>query len=231
MGWQIGYDENWQRDIGYGVPAICDHPGCTNEINRGLGFVCANQTPHGGEFGCGLFFCSDHHNFDGQCERCVKGEDPFEPKPDLLRWIRWKLEHASWADWRQENPDEVKKMAENVDRQRLLEAETLLQDVYHRTADRDAIRDFLRPSVEDAAENGPVLIRMRLGRPLFEFRSFDDWVNQAKSRFEHSRRDGRSAICIDTKGRICDSGREFMRARDDGSFPVVVYIKQPDDTR
>ena len=29
MGWSIGYDEKWQRDIGYGVPAICDYPGCT----------------------------------------------------------------------------------------------------------------------------------------------------------------------------------------------------------
>src|SRR4051812_7048849 len=26
MGWSIGYDSNWQRDIGYGVPAFCDHP-------------------------------------------------------------------------------------------------------------------------------------------------------------------------------------------------------------
>ena len=24
MGWQVGYDSKWQRDIGYGVPAICD---------------------------------------------------------------------------------------------------------------------------------------------------------------------------------------------------------------
>ena len=28
MGWAIGYDSNWGRDIGYGVIAYCDHPDC-----------------------------------------------------------------------------------------------------------------------------------------------------------------------------------------------------------
>lgn len=40
MGWSIGFDSNWNRDIGYGVPAFCDHPGCTAEIDRGLAYVC-----------------------------------------------------------------------------------------------------------------------------------------------------------------------------------------------
>ena len=31
MGWSIGYDNNWNRDIGYGVPAFCDHPKCDKE--------------------------------------------------------------------------------------------------------------------------------------------------------------------------------------------------------
>ncbi len=26
MGWSIGYDKNLKRDIGYGVPATCEHP-------------------------------------------------------------------------------------------------------------------------------------------------------------------------------------------------------------
>lgn len=54
MGWSIGYDERWKRDIGYGVPATCDHPGCEEKIDRGLSCVCANQQPYGGEHGCGL---------------------------------------------------------------------------------------------------------------------------------------------------------------------------------
>ena len=40
MGWAVGFDNNWNRDIGYGVPAICDFPGCGEEIDRGLGYVC-----------------------------------------------------------------------------------------------------------------------------------------------------------------------------------------------
>ena len=34
MGWSIGYDNTWNRDIGYGVPATCDHLGCAAEIDR-----------------------------------------------------------------------------------------------------------------------------------------------------------------------------------------------------
>ena len=26
MGWSIGFDSKWNRDIGYGVPATCDYP-------------------------------------------------------------------------------------------------------------------------------------------------------------------------------------------------------------
>ncbi len=28
MGWSIGYDYNWKRDIGYSVPCECDNPKC-----------------------------------------------------------------------------------------------------------------------------------------------------------------------------------------------------------
>jgi hypothetical protein len=52
MGWSIGFDTTWNRDIGYGVPAICDRPGCGEAIDRGLSFVCGGE-PYGGEKGCG----------------------------------------------------------------------------------------------------------------------------------------------------------------------------------
>lgn len=121
MGWSIGYDTNWKRDIGYGVPAICDHPGCGEEIDRGLGYVCGGE-PYGGEHGCGLFFCGKHQFMAGRresdrrvhyhqfCERCAKRskKGPFTPTPDTLEWIRHKLKHESWAKWREENAEEVK---------------------------------------------------------------------------------------------------------------------------
>jgi hypothetical protein len=115
MGWSIGFDGNWNRDIGYGVPAICDHPDCNEEINRGLSYVCHENEPFGGE-GCGLYFCEKHREpifseadecIGRGCERCAKGEAPFAPKPDVPRWVEWKLTDASWQRWRKENPESV----------------------------------------------------------------------------------------------------------------------------
>jgi hypothetical protein len=110
MGWSIGYDDTWNRDIGYGVPAICDHPDCSKPIDRGLSYVCGNQ-PYGGDQGCGLYFCRQHQVGEHQrCERCVKRRNAFAPKPDVPRWMRWKLRDQSWARWREENPQEVAEM-------------------------------------------------------------------------------------------------------------------------
>lgn len=99
MGWSIGYDEQWQRDIGYGVPAICDHPDCDAKIDRGLGYVCGGE-PYGGDDGCGLYFCGKHRLII--CQRCERHKKPFSPKPDTEEWVRHKETDPSWADWRTE---------------------------------------------------------------------------------------------------------------------------------
>jgi hypothetical protein len=107
MSWAIGFDNKWQRDIGYGVPAICDHPECNKEIDRGLNYVCTDQEPYGGD-GCGLFFCSEHRGYveDGcDCEHIA-----FDPKPDVSKWVEWKLTDESWQRWRDENPEQVAEM-------------------------------------------------------------------------------------------------------------------------
>lgn len=101
MSWSIGYDENWARDIGYGVPAICDHPKCSEKIDRGLSYVCGGE-PYGGEKGCGLFFCPEHLTASGVCRRCATKKKPFEPKPDTPEWINHKATDPSWAEWRKE---------------------------------------------------------------------------------------------------------------------------------
>ncbi len=103
MSWAIGYDYTWHRDIGYGVPALCDHPGCEARIDRGLSFVCGSE-PYGGDRGCGLYFCSVHQYGGKQlCERCLKRRAPFTATPDLEEWVRHKATHLSWAKWREEN--------------------------------------------------------------------------------------------------------------------------------
>lgn len=116
MSWSIGFDSAWKRDIGYGVPATCDHPGCDEKIDRGLSHVCGGD-PYGGYRGCGLHFCSDHLYLSARlpqlCDRCSpRKRKPFTAKPDHLDWIKWKLTDESWEQWRAENPEEVKRLQE-----------------------------------------------------------------------------------------------------------------------
>jgi hypothetical protein len=116
MGWSIGYDDRWKRDVGYGVPAVCDEPGCDTRIDRGLGYVCGGE-PFGGEEGCGLFFCSRHRFLYVRgkshvvCARCRDGAEAHEPKRDLPEWVNHKLTDESWAEWRAENPTEVARLS------------------------------------------------------------------------------------------------------------------------
>lgn len=119
MGWSIGYDKHWDRDIGYGVPAICDHPACNEQIDRGLSYVCGGE-PYGGNRGCGLYFCHKHLSVPFMqiasqlCEKCYpRRRKPFQPKPDVPEWIKHKLTDESWAQWRAENPGWVAKHAKD----------------------------------------------------------------------------------------------------------------------
>lgn len=122
MGWEIGYDTDWKRDIGYGVAAYCDHPRCTKVIDRGISYVCGGE-PYGGDKGCGLYFCSAHlrfHDFiDGEtrqvCFRCDDHKSPYAPKPEHVEWIAWKLTDASWAEWRLLNQAKVRKLYEEME--------------------------------------------------------------------------------------------------------------------
>lgn len=116
MGWAVG--ELNGRDIGYGVPAICDHPDCTTRIDRGLAYACGGGVM-GTVHNCGLFFCGDHlvrflenddRGGEDVCERCADGLPPFDPKPDVPEWIEHVLTDPSWQQWRDENPERVDAM-------------------------------------------------------------------------------------------------------------------------
>lgn len=102
MGWAVGFNERWQRDIGYGVPSYCDHPGCYEEIHRGLSYICGGLD--WAENGCGLVFCEKHlflsDGPDCVCERCLDGKPPFTPSLDTDEWIEHKETDESWAEWR-----------------------------------------------------------------------------------------------------------------------------------
>lgn len=78
MGWARGWDHIHDREVGYGVVAKCDQPGCEREIDRGLDYRCG-----GCDFdkGCGLHFCHTHlfFSFDQEtqvCLACLEAEQP-----------------------------------------------------------------------------------------------------------------------------------------------------------
>jgi hypothetical protein len=107
MGWSIGFDDRWARDIGYAVPAYCDFPGCGKTIDRGLSYVCGAE-PYGGDHGCGLFFCGEHLFANRQrCSRCHNHRPPFKPTADHPAWVAFKLLDPSWDEWRAEHPEFV----------------------------------------------------------------------------------------------------------------------------
>ena len=113
MGWSLGYDKEWERDVGYGVPAHCDHPRCDEVIDRGLGYVCGSDI-YGGDHGCGLHFCGGHlfHRTPRgadrsvmNCKRCMSYKPPYDPKPDHPSWAHHKLTDPSWEEWRLAHPE------------------------------------------------------------------------------------------------------------------------------
>lgn len=55
--------------------------------------------------------------------------------------------------------------------------------------------------------------------PDGEFRTFTHWVNHATSYIG-----GMNALCADAQGRVCRIGADFMRARDEGAFPVRFWF-------
>lgn len=60
MGWaNCGEDKNG-RPIGYAHEATCDHPGCEEEIDRGLAYACGGM--HGDNDGCEGYFCEEHRS-------------------------------------------------------------------------------------------------------------------------------------------------------------------------
>ncbi len=59
-----------------------------------------------------------------------------------------------------------------------------------------------------------------------EFRDFNDWVNFATKRLSEAAGDKYGAmqsVCIDALGRRCTIGGHFMRARDEGTFPIRYF--------
>lgn len=142
MGWAVGRDRARRRHIGYGVPALCDHPGCFEKIDRGLSYACGGGVVGIYDANCGLFFCKHHLlyravcngelctpeslsaaqledvrvEFVEVCERCAMGMAPFDPRPDTAEWA-WHVTHdSSWRAWREDEPEWAAEMQKIVDK-------------------------------------------------------------------------------------------------------------------
>ncbi|MVA23187.1 hypothetical protein V6582_17810 [Agrobacterium vitis] len=63
---------------------------------------------------------------------------------------------------------------------------------------------------------------------LGQFDTFNDWVDHAQralTGFKGSVGEELKPICIDNVGRRCNVGKDFMRARDEGAFPVRYFVE------
>ena len=88
----------------------------------------------------------------------------------------------------------------------------------------------LAKAQEPAASEQDALTSVMLGKKLFSFYCFQDWVNTAQRAWRNVSISSEQTICLDQKGRVLKKGLEFMRADKDGSFPVDVYLALVDDT-
>ena len=67
------------------------------------------------------------------------------------------------------------------------------------------------------------VIKVDLGEELFTFTSEQHWINKARSWFGSLDMKPRDYICIDSDGRVCQKGLEFMRATKENTYPITVY--------
>lgn len=68
MGWQFCGENRHGQQIGYGVGAICDEPGCRTWIDRGLGYLCGDM--HDDARTCAMYYCAAHRVTSRRCARC-----------------------------------------------------------------------------------------------------------------------------------------------------------------
>lgn len=70
-----------------------------------------------------------------------------------------------------------------------------------------------------------ISITITVGEELFQFSSYENWISKAQNWFKQSRATSSSTICVDAKGRICEYGMHFQRAKIDDAYPIKVYRK------
>lgn len=68
---------------------------------------------------------------------------------------------------------------------------------------------------------------VELGEPLFSFHSREHWENKGRELYATCGFTNHDIITLDAIGRVVVSGREFTRAKDEGTYPITVYPIDP----
>lgn len=68
-----------------------------------------------------------------------------------------------------------------------------------------------------------MVIQLEVQGELFQFQTYQQWVNKASHSFRRSGVPTWEILCVDTKGRACLIGSDFMRADRDNAYPVTAY--------
>lgn len=69
---------------------------------------------------------------------------------------------------------------------------------------------------------------IQLGRELFVFDGFNHWCDTAQDKFKAANVTSDKVLCLDRLGRVCAWGSHFMKAAEDGAYPVRVYLLRED---
>jgi hypothetical protein len=80
MGWSYGQNADG-KEVGYGVAAVCEEPGCPNSIDRGLAYKCGPMHGSGADY-CDGYFCPVHLSMTGQGQRCPACASPIFSRED-----------------------------------------------------------------------------------------------------------------------------------------------------
>lgn len=95
MGWANCGEDSKGRPIGYAHDATCDHPGCTEQINRGLAYACGGM--HGDtEYSCEGYFCEKHR------QQCLPVDGRLQQVCDAC--------YAEWRAYAIANPDDSEEL-------------------------------------------------------------------------------------------------------------------------
>lgn len=65
--------------------------------------------------------------------------------------------------------------------------------------------------------------QIQLKREMFRFSSQQNWVNNAQRVFADCGVYKHNYICLDSAGNVCTSGQQFMEAKANDNYPVIVY--------